>query len=120
VNKKDAQYTKISDSIFGGLLFGGLALYLLMIKNTSIWLGYLIMGTPCIIIGALKMLNCNIYYDHRISNLKWMLILLMLDFLVATVLFLVIAPNIQKKGVPYLLTTTTIIILIIIFIKKIN
>lgn len=121
MNRKDEQYAKLSDTIYVGLLGGGLGLELSMIKNPSLGLGYLILGMPLIIIGVFRIISWDIYYDHRISALKWLMILLVFDFLVATFLFfLVTTLNIPEKSIFYLINVITIVLLLIISIKKRN
>lgn len=121
MNRKEEQYAKLSDTIYVSLMCGGLGSELSMIETPSFGLGYLILGLPFIIIGAFRVINWDIYYDHRISTLKWLMILLGFDLLAATVLFCFVTPmNIPGKNIFYLINVITIILLLILSFRKRN
>jgi hypothetical protein len=118
VNRNDEQYAKISDTIYMSLMFGGLGFGLATMHKPSLDLPYLFIGVPCIILGALKIIRWNIYYDHRISNVNWIIMFLVLVFLWATVLLFITPLNGYVQGIFSLSNVITIILLIILFISK--
>jgi hypothetical protein len=120
VNNEDAQFTKISDSSYAGLLSAGLSLGLAAINKPSLELPHLFIGMPCIILGLVIIIRWNIFYEYRISILKWLTIISVFDFLIATVLFFKtsLKVHVEERIVYYLLNVITITLLIIVFTKK--
>lgn len=117
---KELQYQKIWDSLCIGILFSGLGSLSATISRPWYWMEQLSIGIPCVIIGTVIIISWKIFYEYRISLLKWIIILLLLDLIVATILLLVVPPGIQEKMGFYLLDVITIILLIIILVKKRN
>lgn len=122
MNNKDALDAKISDLLETGLISGGLGIGLAAINKPSLESSYLFLGMPCIILGVVIILRWKIYYAHRMSILKWLTIISVVDFLVSTVLFFKTPLNVhvQERIIFYLLNTIILILLIIVFVKKRN
>ena len=122
MNNKDAPYAKILDSADAGLISGGLGLGLAAINKPSLELPYLFIGMSSIILGVVIIIRWSIYYAHRISILKWLTIISVVDFLMSTVLFFKTSLNVhvQERIIFYLLNAITLILLIIVFVKKRN
>ena len=117
---KEIQYQKIWDVFDTSTLPIGVSCLLAVISDPSIWLEDLSIGIPCIIYGTAKIISWNKYYDHRISLLKYTIILLAGTFIASTFFFLTPFAYIQEKVKLYILSAITMILLIIIFVKKRN
>ncbi|MGB4215311.1 MAG: hypothetical protein WBJ83_00040 [Thermacetogeniaceae bacterium] len=115
---KELQYQKIWDSICIGIFGGAMGTLLAGILHPWYWLENLSIGIPCVVIGLARIISWKKYYNYRISILKWNVILLVCDFIVATVLLLLTYPDIQEKISFYLLVVITVILSIIISVKK--
>jgi len=116
---KEIQYQKIWDTLCLGILFSGLGSLSAAISHPS-WLEILSIGVPCVIIGAVIIMSWKKFYEYRISLLKWIIILLVFDLIVATILLLATSPSIQEKMNFYLLDMLILILLIIVSMKKRN
>jgi hypothetical protein len=118
MSKKDIEYAKLSDSFYGILIFAGLGAELAIINNPSLRLVNLVLGMPCIIIGAFLILQWNVYYEHRVHYLKYVKILLVAVFVMTTIIFGVTAPDIEKKLIFYVFNVILIVLLLMLFIIK--
>jgi hypothetical protein len=117
---KEIQYQKIWDTPCLGILFSGLGSLSAAIAHPWSLLEILSIGVACVIIGAVIIISWKKFYEYRISLLKWIIILLVFDLIVATILLLATPPSIQEKLGFYLLDVIAIIFLIIISAKKRN